>query len=801
MAYQPKSYRKFIATAATATIVASAVAPAASAASVSDFKDVAAKYQEAVSYLVANGITQGTTDTTFGTHDNVKRGDAAIWLAKALKLDLTNVPASGFTDTGRYDAAVSALKSEGVLSGKTATTFEPNALLTRGEMAKILANAYDLKSDAAVPFTDLGPNFGPYIKALYEFEVTQGKTATTFGTSMNITRGDLAIFLKRAAEVVKEPVVTSVTPLNALEVEVKFNTAVNKTDAETVARYSINGTSPTKATLSEDGKTVTLRYASANLVEVKDGVVVVDAVKTAANADVKTKKFTSVYSYEDTVRPTLTTVTYDNYYTAKVWFSEPIQSAGNVQISDANATYSHTPGDKFITVNLSNANVAMDKNITVTVVGATDYSGNLVSPNPVVANVQKVKTDSVKPTVSSVDVQDTTRFSVKFSEALAANPTITVNGTDVTSIAGTTVTVDSKDSTKYNVVLGSAQTGVKTVAVAAGYKDISGNEGAAFSQLVEFKADTTAPTYVSHEVKTISNKQYLVVTFNEEVTPVAAKAVYGTYVDANSVTREVSNLGTVSSHDVNNDGKYEAVKVELTGNNPGSYTVTLPSGLVEDLAGNDSVAKSATFTLGSASDSDKPSVSAYSVNADKVTVTFNEPVTAATALNLANYKVEGETVFTSAIFKGNQQTVELTLREGSILIDGTRTVSVSGVRDVNGNAMDTYTALTPFKENVKPTISAAKLTAANTVTVTFSEAMKEANLEDATVDFKVKVDGVDRTVTNWDYTAGDKTLAITFSNVVTDLSKPVVLEVLSGNNVVDANGNSLATTGTVTVTK
>jgi hypothetical protein len=57
MAYQPKSYKKFVATAATATLVASAVAPVAFAAKpASEFTDVAPQYKEAVDYLIDNTI-------------------------------------------------------------------------------------------------------------------------------------------------------------------------------------------------------------------------------------------------------------------------------------------------------------------------------------------------------------------------------------------------------------------------------------------------------------------------------------------------------------------------------------------------------------------------------------------------------------------------------------------------------------------------------------------------------------------------------------------------------------------------
>ena len=47
------------------------------------FKDVEGQYVEAVSALVNNDITHGTTPTTFGIKDTAKQGDFAIFLYKA----------------------------------------------------------------------------------------------------------------------------------------------------------------------------------------------------------------------------------------------------------------------------------------------------------------------------------------------------------------------------------------------------------------------------------------------------------------------------------------------------------------------------------------------------------------------------------------------------------------------------------------------------------------------------------------------------------------------------------------------
>lgn len=285
MAYQPKSYRKFVATAATATLVASAIAPVAGAAS--NFEDVAPKYKDAVDYLVNNNITQGTTPTTFGTHDNIKRGDLAIWLAKALKLDTASAPASGFEDTAgtRYDAAVSVLKAKGIVSGKSETSYAPSAYVTRGEMAIMLSRAYELSTDEKAPFTDMGA-YAPYINGLYAYEITTGKTPETFGTALNITRGDLAIFLKRAAEVVKEVKVESVAAAGAKKFEVKFNSAVDTSKASITVKKGTSNVAVSKVTFSDDKKTAVVEMNS-KLTEGKYTVTVSGVTKEAVSKEVE----------------------------------------------------------------------------------------------------------------------------------------------------------------------------------------------------------------------------------------------------------------------------------------------------------------------------------------------------------------------------------------------------------------------------------------------------------------------------------------------------------------------------------
>jgi len=196
--------KKFLASGITAAAVAAAFVPAASAEEV-NFSDVSTNYADAVDFLLANGITDGMSETEFGTYKSVKRVDAAVMIARALNLDpAANYEDAGFKDVNARGAwAVNALVQFGILDGTSKTTFSPDAPLTRNQTAKLLANAAELKVNDNVTksqFTDVNSNFAKYVDALVNAGITKGKDAKTFDAYANVTRGQLALFLDRAKE-------------------------------------------------------------------------------------------------------------------------------------------------------------------------------------------------------------------------------------------------------------------------------------------------------------------------------------------------------------------------------------------------------------------------------------------------------------------------------------------------------------------------------------------------------------------------------------------------------------------------
>lgn len=191
---------KFFMAASVATIAVASVTAPASAYSVHSFTDVSPAYDEAVSFLYETDIIKGKTSTQFGTHQQLTRGDAAVILANAIGVDIEGAPDAGFTDLNdRVRGAVNALADWGIVSGVTKTQFKPNEPLSRGAMAKLLVLGFELEGyETDTPFTDVGGVFAPYIEALYGTEITSGKTATSYGTYANITRGEFANLLYKS---------------------------------------------------------------------------------------------------------------------------------------------------------------------------------------------------------------------------------------------------------------------------------------------------------------------------------------------------------------------------------------------------------------------------------------------------------------------------------------------------------------------------------------------------------------------------------------------------------------------------
>lgn len=623
--------------------------------------------------------------------------------------------------------------------------------------------------------------------------------------------------------------VDSAKPLNAKQFEVKFGTAVDKdtvidADGNLVnAAFTKNGSALTGANpaeLSADGKTLTITLAGAATWE---GTYLFGVKKeTVKSTEGKyIAEYNEKVSFTDSVAPTLVGSKSVNASTVKVEFSEPIEAYSSITAKLADGTdltsKLTTPNlvGNSIELNLANADIPAGKEITVTFVGVVDFAGNLVEPNPVSVKVQKGSKDGVAPKVDAVTPINVKKFELKFSEEVEGFEIghVKVNGTAL--VAPSKLTQDKTDKTKYVVEVNGTLSGLKTISIDANsFTDLSGEGNAAFSKVVNFPVDDVNPTLASASVIKKDGKEVLTLTFSEDVTLAASGAVN---LPAVKVVDYVTSSTTLSFDaddltPVTGSAKQFSIELSKITDNGGSlvkgatYTVNLVADLVTDTAGLNNEAKDAAFTFTREADANTtaPKVDTdYDAsetgdlvpnNGIKVTsnntleLKFNQPVDGASATNPANYLVSGAVVEKATLKPGN--VVELTLAKDSNTYTGLRTVKVSGVKNKDGVVMEAHTTKEYLVENVRPTLAKIELTGLNELTLTFSESLDAATIEDGEADFDIYV-GTTKYAGTVTEAAYSEAIKVTLGDDFTadDLTKGIKVKKSADFDVADENGN------------
>ncbi|WP_075618256.1 S-layer homology domain-containing protein, partial [Paenisporosarcina indica] len=155
----------FLAAAVSTAVVATSLVPFNVYADAKDFTDVKKGnvYYEAVAYLAGQGTIKGYTDGTFKPNRVITRAEVASIVASSMNLKGKVSKDPGFSDVKKgvwYYEAVAALVEAGVFQGKTKNSFMPNEPITRSEFAKVLSLAYGLteNKEPATKFTDVHVN-------------------------------------------------------------------------------------------------------------------------------------------------------------------------------------------------------------------------------------------------------------------------------------------------------------------------------------------------------------------------------------------------------------------------------------------------------------------------------------------------------------------------------------------------------------------------------------------------------------------------------------------------------------------
>ncbi len=169
------------------------------------FKDVkSAWYKTAVDYVTSHGFVSGVSNSEFGVGTEVSRAMFVTILARMAGVDTSDAAnkaaTTKFSDVAKgryYTAAVKWANENGIVAGTSATTFGPDASISRQDLCVMVVNFVNfmdiklIQKEAAISFTDAAQISG-YAKnavtACQRADIINGYTNGAFGPRDTATR-------------------------------------------------------------------------------------------------------------------------------------------------------------------------------------------------------------------------------------------------------------------------------------------------------------------------------------------------------------------------------------------------------------------------------------------------------------------------------------------------------------------------------------------------------------------------------------------------------------------------------------
>ena len=471
------------------------------------------------------------------------------------------------------------------------------------------------------------------------------------------------------------------------------------------------------------------------------GTVSIDAAQVKDTSDNALGTSAVSRSLADGQSPVVASVTVTDRRTLSVAFSEAVQLSGAgakpfgwaLSGTDAGSVRVDSVGGITQSASASTATLALDGDIADTTSPSITvaYSGGNIADtagNALAAYAATAAGDGIAPTLDSVTVASRNTIAVEFSEPVRLDPAgaptgWTLSGADAASRAVSTIAFGTPASTATLTLNGNIADKTNpavTVAYSGGnIEDAAGNDMAVYAAATA--TDGIAPTFTARA--TALDK--IEVTFSEAVTSTGTSGPAGW-----SISGDDSNSRLV---DMRSDisGGATTLVLDLSGN----LADTKPDGVVlrydpgagdaADAAGNEASGTAAV------SDGIAPTVvSAESREADKVTVTFSEPVSGTATAPGTTWALSGAGVGGRAvIFYGGlseSRSVELTVSSAFPEPIGAVTLTYASppgdVADTAGNGL--AGASRAVTQNLAPRIASAEATARDSVTITFTEAIR-----------------------------------------------------------------------------
>lgn len=208
----------FMATATAAVMVATIVAPVApmavEAASAKTFGDVPTThtYYKEITEMTKLGIINGYESGLFKPNEKISRKHAAALLARAFPKAYAESPKTVANDVRAshgYYKDINLVVQAGFIKLDKNGNFNPNAEMTRGDMALALYKAYNLEKKGfnknAANFSDVkDKTLMEVTSILYDSKITTGYENNTFKPNEGLSRAHYTVFMYRASKALKE---------------------------------------------------------------------------------------------------------------------------------------------------------------------------------------------------------------------------------------------------------------------------------------------------------------------------------------------------------------------------------------------------------------------------------------------------------------------------------------------------------------------------------------------------------------------------------------------------------------------
>ena len=148
--------------------------------------------------LAQLGVVNGKADGNFYPDATISRAEYLKLVLRTLKVSITATSVSDFVDVPAdawYTGYVATAYRQGVVTGKDKAHFAPNDPVSRAEALKILFKVLGLKlSNGTTKFQDVPPTvwFNKYVFWGQQYGLVTGRSATVFAPNAPLTRAEAA---------------------------------------------------------------------------------------------------------------------------------------------------------------------------------------------------------------------------------------------------------------------------------------------------------------------------------------------------------------------------------------------------------------------------------------------------------------------------------------------------------------------------------------------------------------------------------------------------------------------------------